>query len=384
MIGILGANIRPAFYSSLSLRVFSNCNCKKVVDLLIYDLLLHKYQFSHPVASKLASVLNGKPPQKCDSILSFLKDSGFSNAQLEVASKSRPEILYANLETSIKPKLRALHDLGVPSDCIPHIAAHNSTILCSNFSTTIISRFNFFKGILGTSDALTVLLRRAPRVLTTNLDRGIVPNIEFLKCCGVPMEHISKLLLRNLRGLTLPPRKFREKVEMVERMGFDRSSNMFICAVGVVSSFTHASWELKLQGFRDCGFSESQVVEMFRKAPVMFSITPARFKRAMDVILATGKYDTRCIINNPMALSCSIEKRYMPRFQILEILESKNLIEDWPGLASIYSMSNEKFLTRFVNPYLGGIKELTELSKALGKTRVKGINVRNLTTSSIT
>lgn len=66
----------------------------------------------------------------------------------------------------------------------------------------------------------------------------------------------------------------------------------------------------------------------------MFNVSEEKMGKVKEVLLGTGKYTTSCIAVRPYSLMHSIEQRYKPRIQVLEILERRNLIEAWPLLAT--------------------------------------------------
>ncbi|KAL0440065.1 UNVERIFIED_CONTAM: hypothetical protein Slati_2489500 [Sesamum latifolium] len=327
-------------------------------DVSVSDFLLHKHNFSPEVASKVASVLTRlKNPEKSDSILSFLKESGFSNTQLEKIVKHRPRLLLARLDKSIKPKIKSFRDLGLSSDETAKVISSNPAILYLSANNNIIPSLSVLKGLVGSNHEVAKLLKLTALVMTSALEKTMVPNVEFLKSCGVPMERINMLLCNYPRCLLRCPETIRQSVSKAEELGVDRNSKMFIYAVRVIASMSKETWELKMQAFRNLGFSESDTLAMFKKAPPLFSGSMEKIRNAKEVLLGTGKISMSCIVKNPMSLACSIENRYKPWLRILGISESRNLIENWPSLGTIYSYTDDKFLRKYIVPYLDELGE---------------------------
>ncbi|XP_051139987.1 uncharacterized protein LOC127257560 [Andrographis paniculata] len=363
MISILRRNITCLFtnyasthsiYRAVYLRLFSTSNEEEYASsAAIFDLLRHKHQLSAEVATKAASVLNRvKDLDQCDSILSFLTKSGFSNAQVEKIVESRAVLLFASLEDSVKPKIRVFQGMGFCSEDIARIISTNPKLLHSNLNSRVVPLLSMVKSLVTDEDAIAKFGRRSGWSLTCDLKRSILPNIEILKSCGVPMERIIKLMYTYPRCMMLKPERFRMSVERAEEMGANRNSKMFIYALRVVSQMSAKTLELKLQGLRDCGFTESEITAIFQKAPSVFCLSVDGVKRTKDFVLSNGKYDTRCIVNSPTILTGNLEKRFKPRFQILEKLEAKKLIKRWPSLSTLHQLPDEKFYETFVGPYL--------------------------------
>ncbi|KAL3849499.1 hypothetical protein ACJIZ3_011381 [Penstemon smallii] len=175
------------------------------------------------------------------------------------------------------------------------------------------------------------------------------------------MNQIIKVIYSYPRFLIHKPEIIRKCVVKADEMGVNRSSRMFICAVRVGSSMNEESWELKLQTFRDMGFSEYDILRVFRNSPIVFGVSKKKLRKVEEVLLANGKIDMSCIIKNPVSLRYSVEKRLKLRFRVLEILESKNLITNWPSFATLINMSSKRFFKKFVSPYL---EEVGDVYKA--------------------
>ncbi|KAK6131138.1 hypothetical protein DH2020_035117 [Rehmannia glutinosa] len=292
---------------------------------------LHKYHFSPQAASVLARLKN---PERSDSVLSFLQESGFSNAQLEKIVKCKPELLCANIENIIKPKIKIFHDLGFSAHEVAGIISSNPVIFSRSIRNRIIPSLSVLKGLVGSNAEVAKLIRKNSWFLITDLEKTMVPNIEFLKSCGIPVNQITRYTCFFPRFILHKPEIMRKAVDKADEMGVSRSSNVFIYAVGVVSSMSNEILELKFKTFREFGFSEDEILGMFRKAPQVFSVSEEKINNVIELLLATGRYSTLCIARFPNSLMYSIETRYKPRLHALETLEKKNLIENWPMCAS--------------------------------------------------
>ncbi|KAK6130711.1 hypothetical protein DH2020_035565 [Rehmannia glutinosa] len=347
-------------FSLFRLQFFSTSSEKQhLASPTLSELLLHKHHFCPQAASQVAAALTQpNSPEKYDSILSFLKETGFSNTQLEKLLKCRPRLLLANLEKTIKPKIKIFQDFGFSANDIADIITNDPYILCCSLNNRVIPSLSVLTGLLGSGVEVTKVLKISGWFLKYDIEKTLVPNFEYLKNCGVAVEQISWLMYNFPRALCSKPESMMRFVEIIDEMGIDRSSKMFIHALRVLCSMTNGTWEQKLRAFRNLGFSKDDIAAAFRKAPQVFITSEQKMKKLNDVLVATGKYDILCIINHPRSLICSIEKRYKPRLQVLGILESKNLIEDWPSFPELYNTPDKKFFKKYVGPYLNEVGDL--------------------------
>lgn len=332
---------------------FSHC-----YSTSIYDILAHKHDFPPEFASRVASELTRlKNPENAVSTLAFLKQSGFSNAQLEIVLKYGPRFLTRSLENGIKPKIQLFQDEGFSSGEICKIISSNPSILDLSVKKNIVPSLCVLKGILDSDREVVKVIKRCPRLVTTNFGNSLLPNVEFLKSCGIPMERIQMIFIGYPRCLTVKPELMRKYAEKAKEMGLNPSSVNFVYAISVFSKLSDEALELKLEALRQLGFSDIEVLAMFRKGPMVLRMSVEKLKKTKEILLATGKFDICSIVNCPRSLWCSIDKRYVPRLQILGILEAKNLIKKWPSLAAICTLSDDKFSDKFIKPYVDEVRE---------------------------
>lgn len=324
---------------------------------LVSQLLLHKHHFTPQAAKQVSSSLsNFSNTQKADSVLSFLKEKGLSNTQLERLVTDWPLVLFASVENSIEPKLKIFQDLGLSDSEIAKIISNNPRLLRSSASK-ITSSLSIIKSLLGTNDRLAKVLRCHRRLFFWNLEETLLPNVEFLKTCGIPMAQITNRLYVSPNFLFSKPESMRNSVYKVDEMGIERTSKMFIYVVQIVSSLSSETWNLKLKTFKDLGFSEDDIRRLIRTSPFVFVLSEQKIKSVKEVLLETGKYDMSCIVSCPMSLAYSVEKRYKPRLQVLKVLEKRKMIEKWPKLSTLYTMSDRDFSQKFVDPYMKAVNE---------------------------
>ncbi|KAL7116701.1 hypothetical protein ACP275_03G020800 [Erythranthe tilingii] len=324
--------------------------CKSIFDFSISPRL---YNSTTAPSRETQPVINSdlNKTEKSDIVISFFKEGGFSSTQLGKIVKYKPSLVSANLEKSIKPKIKIFQDLGFSGNDIADIASHNPSILFRSANNILIPSLSVLRGLLGSNEEVAKLLKKSGWFLVKDLEKTLLPNVDFLKSCCVTMEQIIRTVNSFPRFLLQNPENIRKCASKAEEMGVKRGSKMFIHAVRTVASMSDETWEMKLQAFRDLGFSEDDILRAFRKSAPAFAVSVEKMNKVKEVVVSSGKYDMACIISHPISFICSVEKRYKPRLQVLRILESKNLITKWPSFSTMYSISDEQFFDKFVGPY---------------------------------
>ncbi|TYI88594.1 hypothetical protein E1A91_D04G221000v1 [Gossypium mustelinum] len=208
------------------------------------------------------------------------------------------------------------------------------------------------KTVLGSNDDVVKLLRTSAWFLKSDLQKTMMPNIEFLRNCGICSSQIVSYVFSFPRFFLLKPESIKQFVESADALGFDRKSNMFLAAIRMLSSMT----------FRKLGFSEDDIMSTFRRTPQVFAVFERKIKQVTDFLLNRTNVGISFIISHPMVLICSLERRLKPRLLVIETLESKNSLRRKVSMTTIYKMPDKKFREKYVVPYL---KELEQVSMSI-------------------
>ncbi|KAA8522489.1 hypothetical protein F0562_013149 [Nyssa sinensis] len=355
---------RPHISFSFSLFFFSSSReAHPSHTVAVADYLIERHQFSPETASKVSSVVAYlKNPEKSDSVLSFLKETGFSKIHLEQVIKSVPQVLSANLDHNIKPKIKIFHDSGFsPTDIVEIISADPwiLTRSANRLGPSILA----LKNVLGSNVDVSRILKVSGWFLKQDLEKTMKPNIEFMMSCGISSSQITKFVYNFPRFLLHKPESVKEFVKKVDEMGFNRKSGMFLHAIRAVSSMTAENWEHKLELFRNLGFSEDDILSVFRRVPQVFAVSERKIKEATKVLLSTGKYDISFIISHAELLICSVEQRLKPRLRVLEILERKKLLLRKLSITTACKISDKKFFEKYVFPYSKEVGKVFTVNK---------------------
>lgn len=100
-----------------------------------------------------------------------------------------------------------------------------------------------------------------------NRELRLLCNIAFLESCGIVGSQLSTLLKRKPRLFVIRESTLRDLVSRVLDMGFLIKWRMLVHAVYAVSGMSGETLSRKLELFRSFGFSEGELMEMFRRYP---------------------------------------------------------------------------------------------------------------------
>lgn len=167
-------------------------------------------------------------------------------------------------------------------------------------------------------------------------------------CCYAPLFFLNR------------PGVVRKYVDRAEELGVSRGSRVFVYVVAVIGSMPNGRWERKIQAFRDIlECSEDDILRMVRRSPQVFTVSEDKLVKVRELLVGTGKYTASCIVGWPKSVMYSVEQRYKPRIEVLEMLERRDLIRAWPNLPALCKMSNDVFCKKFVSPHLDEVGEFS-------------------------
>jgi mTERF domain-containing protein, mitochondrial len=324
--------------------------------------LISSFGFSPDRALRLASAPFLSPiktPYRPEAVVRFLKQTGLTCPQIKSLISWCPQLLSYSVSNTLEPNLRKLVAGGFTGETLTQlIQASPSTLLLNSAS----SRLQFWRDNLGTDDKLLKMLRSNHRVLQSDIDEVVVPIINVFKDYGLSDVDIQRLCMSTGNKLKSPG-SAKKLIEETEALGFDRKSCMFI--FGFVALGKYSGNLLKrLEFFRNnYGWSDEEVRTAFKRFPNIVSQTEKTLKSKIDFLLGSVGFTNQNIISDPAILGYSLEKRLVPRHHVLNVLKIK-VLNRGTGTCSVFSLSEQDFLDKFVIPYNKEVPELENIYAA--------------------
>ncbi|KAF8395582.1 hypothetical protein HHK36_019532 [Tetracentron sinense] len=322
---------------------------------LTVDYLVNSCGLSLESARIAAQKIKIKTAKKPDSVLELFRNYGFTNTHITKLITRRPSLLLANPIKTLKPKMEFFRNNGISDPILAKFLSVDPNVLGSSLEKHIIPSFNYIKSFLRTNESIAFALGRA--WILHSLPKQ---NITFLQNHGVPESNISKIIMTNPRTLCLKPDKFSETVMKIIEMGFDPSSLMFIHGLRTLAGMKNGLWEAKLAVYRSFGWSEDEILSMFRKQPMCMGFSEKKISTALDFFMNKLNWTRADISKYPTSLFLSLEKRTMPRCSVIEILLSKGLMKKGQmGTALI--VVEDKFLKNYVVKHQEDLPQLLKI-----------------------
>ena len=352
---------------SLTFRFFSSSSTSRSANpkqcSFTVSYLINSCGLSPDSALSASQKLHLVTPERPDSILSLLRNYGITDTQLPKLIRVFPTLLLTDPEKTLLPKLEFLNSKPFSRADLGRVLSSCPMILSRSLDNQIIPCYNFFKSILHLDNRVVSAIKRSPRIFLEDVNKNIVPNITALQEIGVPESSIVFLITYYPIVVQLKHDRFGETVKEVMKMGFDPLTVVFIKAIQVFGGMSKSTWEQKMEVYRRWGWSNDEIVLLFRAFPACMSLSEKKIMSTMDFLVNKMGWKLNEITRFPISLGFNLEKRIIPRCWVGKVLMLKGLVKKDLSLGAFLRYTESKFLDRFVIKYQNHIPQLLNLYK---------------------
>ncbi|CAA7029830.1 unnamed protein product [Microthlaspi erraticum] len=328
-----------------------------------------------------------------DSVLSLLRSHGFNGSQISDIITDYPLLLVADAEKSLAPKLKFLQSRGASSSELTEIVSKVPKMLGMKEDKTISVYYDFVREIIKADKS-----SKFETLCHSSLPQGSaienkIRNVLVLRELGVPQKLLFSMLISNFRTVC-GKAKFEDTINKVVGMGFDPTSLKFVQALNFVYQMSDKTIQEKVNVYKGLGFDVGEVWEMFRKHPACIGVSEKNILSSVETFLGLGfsgdefvmmvrrfpqciglsrelvtkktefvveemNWPLKALASQPQVLGYSMEKRIVPRCNVIKALMSKGLLgkgNELPSIGTMFPISDEAFLNNYVRKH--GDKEL--------------------------
>ncbi|KAL3644803.1 hypothetical protein CASFOL_009983 [Castilleja foliolosa] len=366
-------------YADVLVRSCSSSVCENVSEnksFTISSYLVNSCGLSPNQAVSVSKKVcfNFESPEKPDAVLKLLREYGFKDAHISRIITKWPKVLLIRCPNkTLLPKLQFFHSIGVPLPVLAQKLSLQPYILTRSLENFIRPLYNLLKGLLGSDERVVHAFMRSPRFFGRCCSERISSNIAILRERGVPQSTIVSFAVQHPCLLVDVKERLASYVDRAVEMGFDVSKCAFILAVRLFFELTESTLKHKMEVYRRCGWTESDINSAFLKHPLCMSLSEKKITANMDFLVNTLGYKPAAIAQHPVLLSLSLEKRIKSRCLVARALNDKGL-KKMASMTTMLKMPEEKFLNQYIVKYENDMPELLDIY--LGKLKSScGLNL---------
>ncbi|XP_064985937.1 uncharacterized protein LOC135625288 [Musa acuminata AAA Group] len=376
------ATLRSALRRNSLLPLFETC---RLVDILFFsssvndaaavggtispdphfmvEYLVNSCGFSSSEAAKFSKPLvHLRSTKNPDAVLNFMRSQGFDGDGIRKLISGDPRYLCYNVEKNLAPKFQFLRDLGLSESDVVDVIRNNEEILCRNVHRFLVPKLEIWESLLGSRELVLKHLKKSRWFFFSSAEKTLYPNLKFLRDeCGIPEERVSVVVRSRPQLISLKPDSLRALVVRADELGMPRQSRMFMWTLSVFHNVSKERFEAKVELMRSFGWSESEFSSAVRKNPTFLCMSLDMMRRKMEFFINIVGYTPSFIASQPTILLYSLQKRVLPRFRVLEMLNTKGLGTRRGKFFYYVQLTNTKFREKIVLPNKEKVPELLDI-----------------------
>ncbi|KAG5561015.1 hypothetical protein RHGRI_004140 [Rhododendron griersonianum] len=294
-----------------------------------------------------------KSSEKPNAVLKLLSDYGFSQTQVETMVSKYPRILSCSVEKILKPKIDFLRSVGLSETEFLGVVTTCPRLFTRSLKNHLVPIVEFLITSFGSRDNAVLVIKRYPFILV-NSSKRLVPNLSTLRNLGIPQSKISNMMANVIGGRVIActkPCRFSKVVSTAMEMGFDPLSLAFKNAVSAMLFCPGSTWEEKLVFYKTLGFSDEETLDIFRFNPSFISRSEEVIRGPVEFYVKKFHWSPSQLSRRPVVLTFSLEKRIIPRCLVVQVLLSRNKIQENVKLSTVLTYKENEFLQRYVTRY---------------------------------
>lgn len=367
---LINTDSKPPFPqnpSSLSVKTrLIICSSVSNPDFTV-DYLTNSCGLSQESALKVSKHIILKSTTRPDSVLSLLISYGITKPQISKIIRFRPQVLLMDPDKRLKPKLEFFSNMDMSGHAFANLVSKCPGILTTSLEKKIIPSITYLRSLVGTENGIAVILKKSWWVLA-DAEGVMGSSIAVLQDHGAPQSNISKMLMLYPQILYKKSDLIKENVLLLLSMGFCPSSMMFLHGLNVLVGMKKSTWDKKMAAYKSFGWSEDEVLFAFKKHPFFMSVSVKKISLGLDFLIYSLKWTREDIARNPSVMSLSFRKRVIPRCHVLQKLLSKKLISK-TSIGQALRVTEYVFLEKYVSKYCNEIPVLLEMYQSMKVTQ---------------
>ncbi|XP_058202413.1 transcription termination factor MTERF6, chloroplastic/mitochondrial-like [Rhododendron vialii] len=272
-----------------------------------------------------------------------------------------PRILSCSVEKTLKPKIDFLRSVGLSKTEFLGVVTTCPMLFTRSLKNHLVPIVEFLITSFGSRDNAVLVIKRYPFILF-NTSKRLVPNLSTLRNLGIPQSQISNMMaVIGGRVITCTkPCRFIKVVSTAMEMGFDPLSLAFKNVVSAMLFCPGSTWEDKLMFYKTLGFSDEETLDIFRFNPSFISRSEEVIRGPVEFYVSKFHWSPSQLSRRPVVLTYSLEKRIIPRCLVVQVLLSRNKIQENVKLSAVLICRENEFLRRYVIKYKDEIPEVLD------------------------
>jgi mTERF domain-containing protein len=326
---------------------------------LTVHFLRHSCGLAEADAARAAERVRLRCTRNAHAVLALLRDTlGMPTASVARLVAAYPAVLSS---VTIGDRLDFyLHELGLaPAEVRRFIFASPYRLLAAGIDSRLRPNYRLLRDLLGSDKNVLTAVKQSIELIYDNLEVVLLPKVQALRDYGVTEEVLVKLVTTHPKALVHRSTRFDEGLAAMKEFGVSPTSGIFPYAFGLFAKIYQSKWDRRVENYLSLGWTKEQIIRAFVKHPYCMSVSDDKVRQLMGFFSEKLGWGPEHVSSAPTILSFGYEKRLLPRYKVLEILVSRDVLKKGIKMSHL-TLSEKKFVDRYVNRYQQVIPEVRE------------------------
>ncbi|CAH8256156.1 unnamed protein product [Arabidopsis lyrata] len=302
--------------------------------------------------SKVPKILAMKGDKTISRYYDFVREiiEAGKSSKFEKLCQSMPQGMQENKIRN----LSVLRELGVPQRLLFPLLVSDRKLVCGKEKFEESLKKVVEMGFEPTTSKFVNALRVVQRIS----EKEIEEKVSFYKRLGFDVGDVSEMFKKYPVSMRLSEKKITQKFETLKKCGLleDEILSVFPQCIGASEQKIAKS----IETFKDLGFSKNEFAFMVKHFPMCLNISAETVKKKTKFLVKKKnkfmvkkmKWPLNSVAFYPQVLGLSMEKRIVPRCNVMKALMSKGLLGNreskLPLKEAVLLCTDEEFLRMYV------------------------------------
>jgi mTERF domain-containing protein len=290
----------------------------------------------------------------------LLNKCGLTREEIAKAFRHCNNFLQAKSSQNLEEVLELLNGCGLTTPAqIRRVVLSSPKFLFANAERNVQSKLTLF-GTFMKEEHICKLLIAYAKIFEYSEDK-LNSAISLLQRLGFNGQELAELVARVPRLLTISEEKVLESFKILEDFEYQKGSKIFPLALLSILGAGKENIDRRLRCLSSLGFSEKQVSQISRRKPTILALSEEKLKRHVDFLVNSVGLPLDDVAKYVCLFTCSLEKRIIPRYRVMEALKSMQVLKTGMSFPNIINLSERHFLEKYVNSNAESFSVLSDI-----------------------
>lgn len=253
----------------------------------------------------------------------------------------RPILLNLDLDRQIIPRIRFFQEFGGDEEAVKILLRKFPRILSYSVEH-FHDQTEFWRSIGLSEDETFKIILVYPGVVGVSKERKLKPRVEFLKECGLNANDIYRFLTKAPLFLSLSfEENLSKKLGILVKLGYKEMTRELAFAMGAVTRTSCENMQLVIGVFLSYGFSAEDLFAMSKRHPQVLQYNHSSLEKKMQYLIEEMGREIGELLAFPAFLGYKLNERIKMRYEVKKEVRGEGM-----SLNKLLSVSAATFLKK--------------------------------------